>query len=142
VRAYHFTNQYLSGIHPGIQAGHSMGHMWLRYVHRERIKELIEFTNIHGTWIVLNGGDSQVLENQIAQLFLSDENPYLWSFFREPGLNNAVSSISIIIPERLYDKASDAAGIGAVADPNYANDWYTPWELKFLAYRVSSPLAR
>ena len=96
---------------------------------------LIEFESNHGTWIVLRSGDHQALTSMIAA-FSSEENPYPWAFFKEPGLNYAVTAVGIIVPERLYDEESTTA---ALADGPRGP--YTTWEMMFLKYRVACNLA-
>ena len=74
-------------------------------------------------------------------------------FFAEPGLNNAITSVCVILPERLYDDvantlgrvlgrtpaweaALDAETFSAVMERNY-----TEWEREFLRRKALCGLA-
>ncbi len=137
MRAYFFVNYYVGGIRAGIQAGHAMDQMWLRYVDggpRERLDTLREFSQNHKTFILLHAGDHAELAD-LAKLFASDENPYPWAQFSEPGLNDALTCVAIVIPERLYDDASTEAAQSADAVG------YSAWELDFLRKRIECRVA-
>jgi hypothetical protein len=109
---------------------------------RARLDMLREFSTIHKTFILLHAGDHAEL-SQLAAFFATGEHPYPWASFTEPGLNDAITSIVIIIPERLYDDAATLVGRAqSSAEPNAASDQiiaerrYSPWEIEFLKRRV------
>lgn len=140
MRAYFFSNMYLNGIQHGIQAGHALGRIWLEYTtkkDRKRLKMLQTFTSSHETWVILNGGDSDAL-HELRELFRQDDNPYPWHYFTEPGLGNALTSVGIIVPEKLYSKESDQINFG---DQEITNQ-FTFWEINFIQKRLACPLAR
>jgi len=167
VRSYFFNNFYVNGIRNGIQAGHTVDEMWLELVGKllsgktsartkAQLEMLMEFAANHKTFIVLNGGDHATL-GETLDLFIDHENPYPWSVFREPGLNDAITSLRIIIPERLYDREADRIA-RILAKPDRADqpgaktpaDWaalsqvegvYTQWEEKFLVRKIRCGLA-
>ena len=153
MRAYFFNNYYVAGIRAGIQAGHAIDQLWLQYTTaliegtltpdaRRRLEVLRDFSANHKTFILLHAGDHQELTD-LAALFASTENPYPWASFAEPGLNDAITSIVIIIPERLYDDqaAAVARSLASVTPSNeidriVAERAYSRWELEFLKRRV------
>jgi hypothetical protein len=97
----------------------------------------------HKTFILLHAGDHVVL-NELANFFATEENPYPWVKFSEPGLNDAITSVAIVISERLYDEASTAAGrapIGTESSAVAVGD-YSAWEIEFLKRRVVCALAQ
>jgi len=177
---------YLNGIQHGIQSGHATDQLWAKYVRRilpfigtwggpvtaidqEAVRflhTLVEFASDHKTWIVMNGGDHEAL----VDLYNFLSNPawhYPYSHFTEPGLNDAFSSVAVVIPERLYDTTAQALG-KAVAQMNWVEDrngachaaskWaermdapthaecsrrlYTAWEVEFLKRKHKCDLAR
>lgn len=151
-----FTNMYLSGIHTGIQGGHAVDQMWLKYVkptghaptdtfNAKMLEILIEFSDNHKTFILLNGGEHQNLE-ALHGLMAKLDLPY--QKFEEPGLNNAITAVAIILPERLCDDT--AKDIGFAMNSNrmtpelfdvLAGRGYTPYEIEFLKLRSACRLA-
>jgi hypothetical protein len=106
---YFFTIYQLNNIHGAIQSGHAA----LRYVRKfyETDPRVWEFVDNHETWIVLNGGttnDGQDEEglsfgslNRIADDLHANEIPF--SFFHEPDLNHALTSVCFLLDERVFD---------------------------------------
>lgn len=160
-RMYAFNNMYINGIHNGIQTAHAMDQLWLKYTekpHDPMLAVVREFSKKHKTFILLTDGEHQDMMVTFRKLFKHPDNPYPFERFLEPGLNNTLTSICIIIPKCLYDAVSTAVGRAMLkADepgPNHGN-WeacvekkilkkvqsrnYTDWERAFLKYRVSCP---
>lgn len=105
MRAYFLTNMYLSSIHHGIQAGHCLqeiNNKYYLYPSDER-QILIDWAHEHKTWYVLNGGTSEQMK-QLLDLFKWESNPYPWSYFNEPSIDNALTCVGIIVPETVYSK--------------------------------------
>jgi len=118
--------------------------------------DLLTFANRHKTWIVLDGGDHEALSDMWG--FLCDErNPYPFSRFCEPGLNNAITSLSIVLPERMYDDVATTFGKALVREDFDAREWtsfvddaaflevierkYSDWEREFLKRKAVCRLA-
>ena len=163
MRRYFFTNFYVAGIRVGIQAGHSAEEMWAKTVkrylekptkkNRAALQYLVQFAEDHKTWILLNGGDHDALHNLIT--FLNKkENPYSFDFFKEPGLNNAITSVTLVLPERMYDETANAVGKALLKGDPLSQNWpaleialnvsdrnYTPWEIEFLKRKAMCGLA-
>ena len=109
LRMYFFTIYQLPGIQGGIQSCHSA----LRYVRKfhETDPRVWDFVDNYETIIVLNGGttnDNQDEEgisigtlNQIADDLHANDIPF--SFFNEPDLNYALTSVCIILDERVFN---------------------------------------
>lgn len=109
LRMYFFTIYQLPGMQGGIQSGHAA----LRYVRRfyDTDPRVWEFVDNHETWIVLNGGttnDGQDEEglsigtlNQIADSLHANDIPF--SFFHEPDLNHALTSVCFLLDERVFN---------------------------------------
>ena len=120
-RAYFFTNMYLSQIQRGIQAGHVIGEMSIKYDH---CSDFYKWALYNKTMIVLNGGMNDNLE-KITELFNNNENPYNWAYFQESeeALNCAVTCVGIILPENIYDIASDIRAKSVMVDWNSISEW-------------------
>ncbi len=151
MRRYTFANQYLTGIHIGIQSGHAAEEMWSELISEmsiggergaaSRDKRLIlqRFAAIYKTWIVLNGGDSDMLKELYAFLKPSE---YPTSLTIEPGLNDAVTAVSIIIPERLYNEDATSVGNALRHGRPVNSRWhYSDWEKEFLLRKAKCTLA-
>ncbi len=129
MRQIFFVNMYCNHIQAGIQSGHAVNEMWLKYgFNPEKLETIFEFARDHKTFILLNGGDHEALTD-LMKFCDQRTNPYPWSVFREPGLNNAITSVSIIIPEKLYGTM------------DYWQYSYTPWEIEFAIRKEKCSLA-
>jgi len=118
MRAYFFGNMYLSSIQQGLQAAHVLAEMFVKYETKCIIENKYDSNNVsaylkewgtqHKTIILLNGGYSETL-NGLCNFFDNVENPYPWSYFNEgqDALNGALTSVGIILPERIYETAND-----------------------------------
>ncbi len=176
MRCYFFGNFYMSSIQQGIQASHVVSEMFVKYRYSidhtlTKTEELEKILNTwaidHKTVVLLNGGDADALIDMKA--FLNDSaNPYPHAFFEEsPGaLNGCLTSVGVVLPERMYDAVSTKIGraylrirdagpqvvvdmppldnelmrLGVMVD--FRERKYTDWELRFLARRVACDLAR
>jgi hypothetical protein len=170
MRRYFFQNFYVAGIRNGIQAGHAAEIQWAELAKlalagqlsdkgRAKLEMMIDFALNHGTWILLTGGDHSTLQELFDFL---DQNPHSYPVerFLEPGLNNTITSLTIVIPERLYDDVANDIGraylkAGATSDSTFQGGWclpldlakqaadrnYSSWELDFLRRKAACGLA-
>lgn len=107
MRAYFFTNMYLSSIQHGIQAAHALSEMYSKYDREfNEGRTLHNWGATHKTIIILNGGGSYEL-NELCEFFYSVSNGYPWAFFTESefSLNGALTCVGVILPERIYKTA-------------------------------------
>ena len=160
----------MSSIQHGIQTAHVVAEMFVKYgwspsgqpnqtpFDVSKFDQLIRWAKDHKTVIVLNGGDADDLIDLRAFLD-SPDNPYPHAFFEEsPGaMNGCLTSVGIVLPERMYDKESTLVGKACASTPEqlaelnrffpdqlssiFSERQYTKWELTFLARRVVCPLA-
>lgn len=161
MRTYYFNNMYIAGIHNGIQAGHAKDEMWLAASNHKgdpKLDIIRAFARDHKTFIILTAGDHDFLTDTYLNLFMSKNNPHPHAWFKEPGLNDAVTSLAIVIPERLYDKTAEEFGrllvkhggmkVGWNRDSNdtlvceILNRKYTQWEQDFLMFKAPCQLAK
>jgi len=113
MRAYFFGNMYLSSIQQGIQAAHAISDMFVKYMpirgdaYGDRMQFLYDWADDHKTMILLNAGYSRNIE-ELKVFFSQKDNPYPWDIFHEEvdSLNGAATSISIILPQKIYDTAA------------------------------------
>lgn len=103
-RCYFINNPYLSSIQQGIQAGHAHGRLLQKYKDTNCEKSNIawDWNKNYETYIILNGSNSENMKNFLH--FLNENDlKYPFSFFEEPFLDNALTSIAIVLPERIYN---------------------------------------
>lgn len=118
MRAYTFTNFYLSSLAKGIQSAHAIVDIGRKYKDKcELLSQYNDWADHHKTIIVLNGGNSGMLES-IIELFVSHQDKYPWCEFHEDeqSLNGALTVVGIILPESIYALAERVRGKGI-------NDW-------------------
>jgi len=108
MRAYFFAHSYLSGIQKGIQAQHCTSEIFRRYQHMSALQDvqdtLIRWADRYKTTIILNGGDSVVLQQLSTRIELYWKHLRLpWGYFNEDAsVNYAITCVGIIVPERIY----------------------------------------
>lgn len=110
-RMYHFVIYQLSGIQAGIQAGHAKDMYSLKYAGTQEYKDWL---NLDKTVIILGGGSTNSegvdfyskQEYQGTMQEITSKLKYLgvkFAAFREPDLNNALTAISFLVDERVWD---------------------------------------
>lgn len=121
MRAYFFTNLYLSSIQNGIQSAHVIADMFIKYrAKKNSIKDSTKYSDFisdqllllehwaesHKTMILLNGGYSENIR-ALSEFFQSKSNPYPWCTFHEgrDALDGALTNVGIILPEKIYETA-------------------------------------
>ena len=102
MRLYTFNHYMLSDIQKGIQSGHATVELFAKYKENEM---LYDWAENHKTHIALNGGNSVDLE-ELKTFLLGSNIKYPWAVFNEDeSLGNLLTSISIILPEKIYECA-------------------------------------
>ena len=104
MRAYFLTNQYLSSIQHGIQAGHCLQEINNKFPNNKILKDWAEN---HKTMYVLNGGTSEQMRSDLSYLFEHKSNDLPWATFYEPSIDNALTCIGIIVPETIYNPSEE-----------------------------------
>lgn len=112
MHAYYFTNMYLSSIQQGVQPLHVTSRMFVKYqrtpqrIASNQYKLLMDWAENYEIVTLLNAGySSNILE--IMKFFDSKDNYYPWNFFNEGenALDGALTSIGIVVPERIHKTA-------------------------------------
>ena len=141
MRGYFFGNMYLKSIQQGLQAGHVEVEMFLKYRNVDTMPaiDLYNWAENHKTMILLDGGYAANLQ-ELINMFSSPQNPFPWAYFNEEeaSLNGALTSVGIILPEKIYEAAAALrrGNIGAEQipvqeawSPEDGVTWtYTKWE--------------
>lgn len=113
LRCYHFNNFYLAGVHAGIQAGHAQHELARKYLlpvidgvadpSSDQVSLYRDWVENHKTMIVLNAGMAQDLLS-LVELFNTESNPFPWVQWHESeeALSGCITSIAMVLPERIY----------------------------------------
>lgn len=107
-RGYFFGNMYMNSISQGIQAAHVVSTMALAietecFIDAPEAKAAFYEWAKSPTKILLNGGDSDRMyqyKDLLTKFGKALHLPYAW--FREPGMENCMSSIGIVVPDYIY----------------------------------------
>lgn len=104
-RMYCVVNQYIAGIHAGIQSAHAMSEVFLRYPQRvgSASNLLWDWASEDKTVIVLNGGYQSSLQ-ELCNKLAPVSGTYPWSSFCEEqdALNGAMTAVAVVLPEYMY----------------------------------------
>ena len=128
LKAYFFNNQYLQGIHAGIQAQHCTAEMFAKY-EKDNFKDikqrelLHEWADSHKTTIILNGGYARNIQRLVNLFYNDTSNPYPFSYFceSEEALEGCITSVGIILPKRVFE----GARYMSTSSPSLIRDRYT-----------------
>lgn len=151
MRFYAMGNYYLSSIQQGIQAAHALGEMTAEYSGNQWSKKSVifhEWVQNHKTMVLLNGGNSLDLQNLWLLLTDNRNTEFPVSKFHEDhqSLHGALTSVAIVLPERLYDAKSEVTENGdriwRYTDANGSGWLIQGWEAELLDAIKKLPLAR
>jgi len=141
LRAYYFGNMYLSSIQQGIQAAHATADMFVKYQpfytdeecdeSSSAYRMLTEWASNHKTMILLNAGFGSEIHD-LVKFFNDDENPYPFAPFseEEASLDGAITTVSIILPEYIYEGAKQIREGGPNATEELRERGYVMFEDK------------
>lgn len=134
LRLYTWTLYQLSSIQQGIQAGHAAVELMIK----EDNELTFAWAHQYKTMVLLNGGDL----NELCELrnFLVLHNvPLPWAtFYEDSSLGGCLTSIAMIVPERLYSVAENLRrkiNLHTLSDLNL-------WELDLVHRIAASSKAR
>ena len=111
MRFYSFSNMYLSSIQTGIQSGHVIAEMAVKYQppgegFTQQGRMFYDWAENHKVMILLNGGYGENLHDLYAFI---DQNEHLYPYakFNESheALDGALTSVGIVLPEGIYNGA-------------------------------------
>lgn len=106
LRAYALVNQYIAGIHAGIQTAHALMEMSAKYDPRDSFvgkdsEMFYDWRNNHKTLIVLNGGYQQRIYKTM-ELWEKCNFPFAHFCEEQDALNGALTAAVIVLPEYIY----------------------------------------
>jgi hypothetical protein len=112
MRAYFFTNFYMSSLQKGIQSLHCITDLMVQYddvmrspQEQARKDMLMDWAANHKVVILLNGGNSADLQEIYDKLAsTSPQTTYPYGKFNEDeqSLNNALTCVGVVVPEKIY----------------------------------------
>lgn len=111
MKLYVFINKYVTGVHAGIQAAHAVAELMLNARFIQNVKH---WAKVDKTIVLLNGGDQSAMEliwDEILDIHVARA-----SFFKEPGLNDALTAIAFL-PDPVEQELIDNHRKGMYSDP-------------------------
>lgn len=118
-RLYSIVNQYISGIHAGIQTAHAVGEMFVEYPHPINSASRFAWNWVEKdkTIIVLEGGYQSNLERIFELMQACGSLPSAKFHEEEAALNGALTAICIVLPEYMYAPQYDTMSeVGALTN--------------------------
>lgn len=94
---YSLVLSYLSPIQKGIQMAHSINELERQIGNSDEYKK---WSDVDKTIIMLEGGDVNELEKELLVL---EESGMTRGVFREPSLGGIITSVSVLVDERVFD---------------------------------------
>ena len=127
---YCVVNQYIAGIHAGIQSAHAISEMFLDYPQRRNNAGnlLWDWTDRDKTVIVLNGGYQSSLQ-ELCEKLKPLSGTYPWASFCEEqeALNGAMTAVAVVLPEYMYApqyaEVVDLVKLPGYTPPQIANQY-------------------
>lgn len=103
LRAYSLVNQYIAGVHAGIQTAHALMEATAKYEDKSTVKARMfkDWYDDHKTLIVLNGGYQQRIY-ETMELWKKCNFPFAHFCEEQDALNGALTAAVIILPEYIY----------------------------------------
>ena len=126
MRIYTFSHNYLNVKQQLIQAMHATVELFNRFekidlieygmatgdnppVHiatmSKQAEVLYDWSKNHKTHIALNGGNSVEMK-ELAIILANEENPYPSAQFNEEDIDDMLTSIAIVLPEKIYEASA------------------------------------
>lgn len=146
-RCYTFTHFMLSSIQQGIQSGHAAMELVNKYYDPEVTYEqdeynfeiVLDWIRDNKTIVCLNGGNSESMI-ELVQFLNTYKNPFPWVTFHEDenSLEGILTSIAIILPDRIYN--TDLEELYSMA--SFVPGQFTEWEWELVNRVKSMTLAR
>lgn len=133
-RMYCIVNQYISGIHAGIQSAHAIHEMFIKYPQRTSNASnlLWDWASEDKTIIVLDGGYQQRMFEMIDLMEGIKSLPHSYFCEEEDALNGALTAVAIVLPEYMYtpqyygEAAADPLSGVVKVEPRVSNDYRDP----------------
>ncbi len=147
MRFYGFGNYYLSSLQQGLQAAHSVAELFVKYKTNSIPKSILyDWANEHKTIVLLNGGNSSDLLNLNDHFeylkTLGMELPFCYFQEDEQSLNNAVTYVGIVVPNKYYEIASESRRLRETEKNLFLESFnLQPWELALIDVLNSYKLA-
>lgn len=111
LRLYSFVNYYFSSIQQGIQTGHAAVDLVRKYSKsnghpKDHINMVYNWADNHKTFITLNGGNSEAINNATGIIEQSGF-PYVEFFEDEKSLCGMQTCVVVIVPETIFNAKLD-----------------------------------
>lgn len=136
MRFYTYNHLWLSSLQKGLQAGHAAVELMISFEkNSEEGMIAFDWAENHKTMMLMNGGNSQMLE-ETYEFFdsLKSEGmnlPFVRFYEDSESLNGSITSVGIVITEEIYE---------FIEGTQYQNE-IDSWKEKLAAYIKKSQFA-
>lgn len=127
MRFYSLGNYYLSSIQQGIQAGHALGEVVVKYEGQQQESAVVmEFLTNHKTWVLLNGGNFKDVYDFYVFMSMNKDSfratiPYA-PFNEDPeSLEGMMTCVGLILPPEYYNAVLAKSVPDAALDDSYVS---------------------
>jgi hypothetical protein len=144
-----FSLSQLKQLHQGVQNVHSAVELFVKYANKDepvaKYDMIMDWATNHKTAIVYDGGFAYKMK-ELETALLSSPYPYALFHEDEETLYGILTSISMIIPAKIYETA-DFIRNGGIIQPSasgkvfYKEHVITPWDLNFIQLLLTYKLA-
>lgn len=155
MRFYGFGNYYLSSLQQGLQSAHVVGELSVKSIHKGSVtkkgKIFFDWAKNHKTMVLLNGGNSQSLEELFQKLKVFEKDgmhlPYVKFHEDEQSLGGALTYVGMIVEQKYYDAAFELRNCSFSDQLSYINkkldeEKWKKWEVEFISelnqYRLAN----
>lgn len=143
MRFYGFGNYYLSSLQQGLQSAHVVGDLAAASISSGKVttkgKIFFDWAENHKTMVLLNGGNSAMLEALFQKFATFEKNgmhlPYAKFHEDEQSLGGALTYVGIVVEEKYYVAASE---LRSTSDPleyvnqKIDNEGWKQWEIELI----------
>lgn len=122
MRAYLWTHDFLSSLQKGVQSTHAISEMSI-----QKHPTYDDWAQNHKTLVFLKGGNCEVLlrRHRLLKPIVQRLNLPCAAFFEnEASLNNAITSVGVVVPEHIYSRSANLhwADLVASATRDYGSN--------------------
>jgi hypothetical protein len=122
--------QGIQAAHAIVELGNTVYKKQMRYLDQADFITYYDWSTNWKTMVFLNGGDAVALR-ELEDFFFTPTNPFPWaSFHEDASLYNELTSIAIILPDRIFGTSENMRKLKAgEIIPHFP---FTEWEYQLI----------
>lgn len=143
MRFYGFGNYYLSSLQQGLQSAHVVGDLAVASISAGKVnakgKIFFDWAENHKTMVLLNGGNSAMLEALFQKFSVFEKNgmhlPFAKFHEDEQSLGGALTYVGIVVEEKYYVAAAELRSTSdqlEYVNNKIDNEGWKQWEIELI----------